>query len=77
METNKGEDMSNNNSTNGKELAWIIAGSLVLVFVGMMAIRWFSSATTPVTVIEPEKGVHCAKMVTGDGAAISCWKVGV
>jgi hypothetical protein len=50
---------------------------VILVAVGLMfAVRQFSLAITTVDVIEVEPGVRCARMVTADGAAISCWEVG-
>ena len=58
-----------------KEMIITVIGAIAAMFVIVFAMRLFSSATTTVSVIEPEKGIHCAKMVTGDGAAISCWKV--
>ena len=49
----------------------------ILVAVGLMfGVRQFSLAITTVDVIEVEPGVRCARMVTADGAAISCWEVG-
>ena len=48
--------------------AFLLVGATVLFLV-----RGFSNAVTTVRVIEPEPGVRCAKMVTADGAAISCW----
>jgi hypothetical protein len=42
----------------------------------MFGVRQFSLAITTVDVIEVEPGVRCARMVTADGAAISCWEVG-
>lgn len=50
---------------------------VILVAVGLMfGVRQFSLAITTVDVIEVEPGVRCARMVTADGAAISCWEVG-
>lgn len=50
---------------------------VILVSVALMfAVRQFSLAITTVDVIEVEPGVRCARMVTADGAAISCWEVG-
>lgn len=58
----------------------VYLGAVVLVFLVVMAImfgvRQFSLAITTVDVIEVEPGVRCARMVTADGAAISCWEVG-
>jgi hypothetical protein len=58
----------------------VYLGAVVLVFLFVMAImfgiRQFSLAITTVDVIEVEPGVRCARMVTADGAAISCWEVG-
>jgi hypothetical protein len=50
----------------------ILAG---IVLSMMWAGRVASDAITTVEVIEPEPGVRCAKMLTTEGAAISCWKV--
>lgn len=50
---------------------------LVFIVIGgiMFFTRQFSLAITTVDVIKVENGVKCARMVTGDGAAISCWVV--
>lgn len=45
------------------------------IFILMWVTRFFSNSVTTVTVEEVEPGIHCAKMVTADGAAIDCWKV--
>jgi hypothetical protein len=55
-------------------IALIIVGSLICLFVIMYGMRMFSSVSTPITVHEVSDGVRCATMVTGDGAAIDCWK---
>lgn len=47
---------------------------VVIVFCAMYTMRLFSNATTPLTLSTPKPGVTCAAMVTGDGAALSCWK---
>lgn len=60
------------------ELKVIFAGVvfvIVLVAAIMFGVRQFSLAITTVDVIEVEPGVRCARMVTADGAAISCWRV--
>jgi len=61
-----------------KEDTWYIIGAVVgVIFVigaVMYGLRLFSNATTPITVHEVQPGVHCATMVTADGAAIDCWK---
>jgi hypothetical protein len=60
-----------------KEIIVSLAGLLVAGIVGMGAwwmFRAMSSAVTSVVVIEPEPGIRCAKVVTGDGAAIDCWE---
>ena len=60
---------------------WLVSGVVVLVILGgvIMGMMWAgrvaSDAITTVEVIEPEPGVRCAKMLTTEGAAISCWKV--
>lgn len=55
----------------------LIFGTLfiAILFVMMSVARYFSSATTTILVEEVEPGVRCARVVTGDGAAIDCWKV--
>lgn len=45
-----------------------------IIFAAMYGMRMFSNATTPITLHTPKPGITCAAMVTGDGAAISCWK---
>lgn len=52
-----------------------VALLLALAFGITYGVRKFSEATIEVSVIEPEPGVHCAKLISTDGAAISCWKV--
>lgn len=55
----------------------IIGGTILLiaiVFGVIYTTRLFSNATTPVVLHTPKPGVTCATMVTGYGAAISCWK---
>lgn len=60
---------------------WLVLGVVALVILGgvIMGMMWAgrvaSDAITTVEVIEPEPGVRCAKMLTTEGAAISCWKV--
>jgi len=60
---------------------WLVFGVVALVILGgvIMGLMWMgrvaSDAITTVEVIEPEPGVRCAKMLTTEGAAISCWKV--
>lgn len=49
-------------------LAIFILGGIVY------GVRAFSNAITPVVLVSPKEGVTCATMVTGNGAAISCWK---
>lgn len=60
-----------------KEAAgYVVAIMAFLVFIGllMFGVRKFSNTVTPITVHQVAPGVKCATMVTGDGAAISCWK---
>jgi hypothetical protein len=54
-----------------------IAGAMFLgiLFVIMLLMRYFSSVTVSIVVEDVEPGVRCARVVTGDGAAIDCWKV--
>jgi hypothetical protein len=47
---------------------------MAMIWVVMWTLRAFSNSVTTVTVEEVAPGVSCAKMVTADGAAISCWK---
>ena len=57
--------------------AMVVAGIAVMVAVTIGAVygmRSISSAATPVRLYSPKPGITCATMVTGDGAAISCWK---
>lgn len=58
--------------------ALVIVGALLtivaLVAGAMYATRLFSNATTPLVLHNPKPGITCAAMVTGDGAALSCWK---
>lgn len=60
-----------------ESIQWVIAlvFGCVLVFLFAMLFRWFSGATIVVKVIEPEPGIHCAKLVSGDGVAVDCWRV--
>lgn len=48
--------------------------SIAVIFGTVYGMRLFSNATTPITIYQPKAGITCAAMVTGDGAAISCWK---
>lgn len=48
---------------------------ILMIGVVMFSMRQFSLAVTTVDVIEVEPGVRCARTVTADGAAISCWVV--
>lgn len=50
--------------------AFVLA--LALLF---FCVRWFSAATTSVSLVTPKPGIECALASTGDGTAISCWKV--
>ena len=52
----------------------IFIGAIVIIGAFMLAGRWFSNAVTSITLHEVKPGVVCASMVTGDGAAIDCWK---
>lgn len=45
-----------------------------LVLAMLYGVRLFSNAATPITLHQVKPGVTCATMVTGDGAAIDCWK---
>jgi hypothetical protein len=57
----------------GTVLAFTIGSVAVLIAIayGMRAI---SNVNTPTFVEEVATGVSCARLVTADGAAISCWK---
>ena len=58
-------------------IMYIIGALAVIALVGilMFTTRWFAQQVTPINVVEVEPGVHCAQMITSDGAAIDCWKV--
>lgn len=51
-----------------------VLGVLFAIWIAMFLLRAFSNSVTTVVVDEVAPGVMCAKMVTADGAAISCWK---
>lgn len=53
----------------------IICAFILTIWLVLWMVRAFSNSVTTVTVEEVEPGVHCAKVVTADGAAIDCWKV--
>ena len=58
-------------------ISLMVAGVVLVigVIVGIMyGLRMFSMAATPITVHQVKPNVECAVMVTGDGAAIDCWK---
>lgn len=55
-------------------IAGLVILGIVLVFTVVYGFRLFSNATTPITLHEVKPGITCATMVTGDGAAIDCWK---
>ena len=59
-------------------VAWIlaVAALMTIIVASAVGMRKLSEATTTIEIIEAEPGVHCARMVTADGAAIDCWKVG-
>jgi hypothetical protein len=48
---------------------------IALVFLVVLAFRYFTNYSTPIVISHPEVGITCASMTTGDGVAISCWKV--
>lgn len=52
----------------------IFAATVLFIGAFVYGVRLFSNATTPVTLVQPAPGITCATMVTGDGAAIDCWK---
>jgi hypothetical protein len=62
-------------------ILWFVLAVIALAILSgiVMSMMWAgrvaSDAITTVEVIEPEPGVRCAKMLTTEGAAISCWKV--
>lgn len=62
-------------------ILWFVLAVIALAILAgvVMSMMWAgrvaSDAITTVEVIEPEPGVRCAKMLTTEGAAISCWKV--
>lgn len=61
-------------------LVWRIAiGAAAALMAGIvLSLMWFgrfaSDAITSIEVIQAEPGVRCAKMLTTEGAAISCWR---
>ena len=57
----------------GLSVAGIVA-ILAIIAMVMLFMRGFSSMVTVISVEEVAPGVSCAKMITNDGAAISCWK---
>lgn len=54
-------------------LAMVVA-TIAVIIGAMYGVRAISDAATPVRLHTPKPGITCATMVTGDGAAISCWK---
>lgn len=52
----------------------IVIGSIIAFLIITFVMRAFSSATTLIILKTPKPGIECATMVTGDGAAIDCWK---
>jgi hypothetical protein len=71
---NEGREMRDWIELIAKTLACILGG-LLLIWAIMWSLRFFSNSVTTVTVEEVGPGIRCAKMVTADGAAISCWQV--
>jgi hypothetical protein len=60
-----------------KNIAIWITGIIAFILILGAIIylnRWFSNATTPITLHQVKPGITCATMVTSDGAAIDCWK---
>jgi len=55
-------------------IGMVILGVIILFSV-IYGLRLFSNATTPLIVQQAEENVRCATLITGDGAAIDCWKV--
>lgn len=53
----------------------IVIGVIIAALTIMFIMRAFTTATTLITVKKPKPGIECATMITGDGAAIDCWKV--
>jgi len=49
--------------------------ALAIIFTVWWLQRQFSAATVATSVVEVEPGVRCARLITGDGVAISCWEV--
>lgn len=48
---------------------------VAVLWIAMVAIRWFNNTATSITVNEVEPGVHCALATSTDGVAIDCWEV--
>ena len=55
-------------------IAGYAIGGLALIAVVMFASRTFTTATVRLQVERATPTVMCAKIVTTDGAALSCWK---
>lgn len=60
---------------------WALYALLILIIMSAVlavvyGFRLFSNASTPITIHHPVDGVTRAAMVTGDGAAIDCWRDG-
>lgn len=55
---------------------WVIAIIATLFFIAIIvyASRSFTTATVRIQVERVSDTVQCAKIVTSDGAALSCWK---
>lgn len=50
------------------------AAFVLAITLLFFCVRWFSAATTSVSIVTPKPGIECALASTGDGTAISCWK---
>lgn len=59
-----------------KAFEYIVAGIVVLALIaaGIFGMRAFTTATVRLQVERATPTVMCAKIVTSDGAALSCWK---
>ena len=48
--------------------------AIVVIFIGMFAVRWFNNAATKIVVHDVEDNVQCALATSSDGVAIDCWR---
>jgi len=60
-------------------ISWLFAMLFIIgvVFIAIMAIRWYNNAATVITETKYDNGVACYMATSSDGVALSCLKVGV